>query len=47
MTPKIGSKWWSGTEKSFYIKAIVELEGSGQYGTQELTFTTEQKKLKL
>ena len=40
MTLKIGSKWWSGTEKSFYIKAIVELEGKtwvyyGEFGADQ------------
>jgi hypothetical protein len=36
--PKVGSKWWSGDSKTFYIKAVVELEGKtwvyyGEYGS--------------
>lgn len=27
MTPKIGSKWWGGNDKSFRVESIVELEG--------------------
>lgn len=27
MIPEIGSKWWGGQTKTFYVKALVELEG--------------------
>ena len=38
--PNNGSKWWSGDNKTFYIKAVIELEGHtwvyyGEYGTDQ------------
>lgn len=38
MTLRVGSKWWSGNNKIFYVKAVVELEGNtwvyyGEHGT--------------
>jgi len=28
MTPRVGSKWWSGNGKIFYVKSVVDLEGN-------------------
>ena len=25
--PEVGSKWWSGDSKIFYVKSVIELEG--------------------
>jgi hypothetical protein len=38
--PEVGSKWWSGNIKSFYVKSVIELEGNtwvhyGEYGTDK------------
>jgi hypothetical protein len=40
MIPKIGSKWWNGNNKSFYVKAVIELEGNtwihyGEFGNDK------------
>jgi hypothetical protein len=26
--PEVGSKWWSGDAKIFYVKSVIELEGN-------------------